>query len=95
MHLAHIPSKFNSVERHDAETEALRKKLLQLGRLIHQCGERPTAEIFAECVTLPADVRDEMIRRLEDFTRLSPELYKATGADCFTPYLIGIDGGRK
>jgi len=50
--------------------------------------------MFAECVTLPPDVRNEMILRLEDFTRLSPELYKATGADRFLPYLIGIDGGR-
>lgn len=89
-----LNEKFNADEQRAIENEVLRKKLLQFGKLIHQCGERPTAEIFAECVTLPADVRDEMIQRLEDFTRLGPELYKATGADKFTPYLIGIDGGK-
>ena len=51
---------FNSGRR-DAENEALRKKFLQLGRLIHQCGERPTAELFAECVTLPSEVRPYLI----------------------------------
>ena len=68
--LIHPAPEFNTADPHDAETAALRKKLLQLGRLIHQCGERPTAEIFAEAVTLPPDTRDELIRRLEDFTAL-------------------------
>lgn len=94
MYITNTLPKINDPEHRSVEDEALRAKLLQLGRLIHQCGERPTAEIFAECVTLPPDVRDEMIRRLEDFTRLPPEIYKATGADRFLPYLIGIDGGR-
>ena len=94
MYLTQTQPNFNTFPQRSRDDEAYRAKFLQLGRLIHQCGERPTAEIFAECVTLPPDVRDEMIRRLEDFTRLSPEIYKATGADRFLPYLIGIDGGR-
>jgi len=95
VYLAHKTSKLNADKQRDAENEARRKKLLQLGRLLQQCGERPTAEFFAECVNLPPDVRDELIRRLEDFTRLGPELYKATGADRFVPHLIGLDVGRK
>ena len=88
--------KFNADKQRDVENEALRRKLLQLGRLIHKCGEHPTAEIFAECVTLPPDVRDEMILRLEDFTRLSPELYEATGMARFNPrHLHSIEGGRR
>ena len=85
MYLDHTPQKFNIPEQRNAEDEALRAKLHQLGRLLHECGERPTAEIFAEAVTFPPDIRDELIRRLEDFTRLGPELYRATGADRFVP----------
>lgn len=88
MYLDQQPSNFNLPEHRSAEDEALRAKLLQLGRLLHQCGERPTAEIFAEAVTFPPDIRDELIRRLEDYTRLTPELYEATGADKFRPCLI-------
>ena len=87
---------FNRFPQRSPEDEALRAKLLQLGRLIHQCGEKPTAEIFSECVTLPPDVRDGMIRRLEDFTRLSPEMYEATGMARFNPRrLFSIEGGRR
>ncbi len=93
MHIADSSRKFNIPESRSPEDEAYHAKLLQLGKLIHQCGERPTAEIFAECVTLPPDVRDEMIRRLEDFTRLSPELYEATGMARFNPRsLSSIEG---
>ena len=94
MYLTQPQPDFNTFPQRSREDEALRAKLLQLGRLIHQCGERPTAELFAECTTLPPDIRDELITRLQDFTRLSPELYKATGADRFLPYLISIPGGR-
>ena len=88
--------KINNDGQYNRENEALRAKLLCLGRLIHQCGEKPTAEIFAECVTLPPEIRDEMILRLEDFTRLSPEMYEATGMARFNPRrLFSIEGGRR
>ena len=45
------------------------------------------------CDSAP-DIRDEFILRLEHFTRLSPELYRATGADKFLPYLISLQGGK-
>lgn len=94
--ITHSQSDFNSAAPYSREDEAYRAKLLHLGRLIHKCGEKPTAELFSECVTLPPDVRDEMIRRLEDFTRLSPEMYEATGMARFNPRrLFSIEGGRR
>lgn len=95
-YLNHSSPDFNSADPFAPEDAAYRVKLLHLGRLIHKCGEKPTAELFAECVTLPPDIRDELIFRLEDFTRLSPELYKATGMARFNPrQLFSIEGGGR
>ena len=94
--VTHSLPNFNSLHPYAPEDAAYRAKLLHLGRLIHKCGEKPTAELFAECVTLPPNVRDEIIARLEDFTRLGPEMYEATGMARFNPRrLFSIEGGRR
>ena len=53
MKLVHPAPEFNTDERNDAGTEALRTRLLDLGRQLHHRGERPVAEFCAELVDLP------------------------------------------
>ena len=96
MSLTQIQPDFNASPpyTYSPEDEIYRAELLRLGRLIYRCGEKPTAEMFTECAHLPPDIRDELIRRLEDFTRLTPELYEATGMSRFNPRrLFGGGGG--
>lgn len=85
--LVPLSENFNNTDR------TLRARLLDLGRQLHHRGERPVAEFCAELSDLPEVY--ELIARLEDFCRMSPATYAAVGADRFTPFLVGIPGGRR
>lgn len=71
---------------------ASRKRFLHLGRELHNRGEFPTAQFCAELADL-ADA-NEILRRLEDFCRVSVAEYMAVDADRFPSYLIPLNGGR-
>jgi hypothetical protein len=59
-----------------------------LVRLLHAAGVRPVLEAL-----IGVDAGHSLDHVLEDFARLSPDVYRAVGANDFPPPVI-IEGGR-
>ena len=72
----------------------LRREFLQLGAELFNRGQRPVAEFVSELADLAPEVVAEIQVRLEAYCRIPAETYQALGADVFTPFLVGIPGGR-
>ena len=85
--LVPLTSKFNPPDL------ARRKRFLHLGTELFRRGQLPVAQFCQELADL--EEADEVLRRLEDFTRISIAEYIAVGAEKFPSYLIPLNGGRR
>ena len=92
----HPTRKYNGVDDHDAETEAVpsRREFLRLGAELHGRGQQPVAQFVSELADLPPDVVVEVQARLEAYTQITAEVYRALGGDKFSSHLAVLDGGR-
>ena len=92
MYLAPSPLEFNAEQW---PTEPPRREFLRLGAELSNRGQRPVAEFVSELADLPPDVVVEVRARLEAYVRIPASVYRALGGNTFSPYLVGLPGGRR
>lgn len=91
-----LNQKFNADEQRAAENEAVpsRREFLRLGAELHGRGQQLVAQFVSELADLPPDVVVEVQARLEAYTQIPAEVYRALGGDKFSSHLAVLDGRR-
>jgi len=79
----------------DAQHSAPDLALQRQAEALHQRGPRPLGELLAEILDgLDADEAEHLRQRISAYNALSPDIYRAMGADRFPPTPIhSADGG--
>ena len=76
-------------------SDLARKKAYEnLGLELARRGEVNVSQFAGTFVNLPENIQAELFKRLQDFTRLSIDVYEQAGAIRFPPRFIPIPGSK-